>query len=58
MSQINQTQMQNNVHIGNVIRNAVVFNLNKWEHHLMDSDSLLQTVAELFSFKMSLEIRD
>jgi hypothetical protein len=49
MSQINQTQMPDHIQIGNVIRNAVVFNLNKWEDNLMDSDSLFQTVAELFA---------
>jgi hypothetical protein len=49
MNQIKQALMKDNVQIGSVIRNAIVFNLNKWEDHLMDSDSLLQTVAELFS---------
>lgn len=40
--------MNNNIYIGNVIRNGLVFNLKRWGENLMDSNSLLQTVAELF----------
>lgn len=44
--------MKDNFYIGDVIRNAVVFNLKNWEDKGMvsdASDSLLQTVAQLFA---------
>ena len=40
---------QPKVHIGNVIRNAVVFNLKNWRGGTMNADTLLQTVARLFA---------
>jgi hypothetical protein len=35
--------------IGNVIRNAVVFNVRNWPGGMMNSDSLIQSVQDLFA---------
>lgn len=40
---------QPKVHIGSVIRNAVVFNFKNWRGGTMNADTLLQTVARLFA---------
>ena len=40
--------IQSSVQIGNVIRNAVVFNVKNWLGGLMNSDSLIQSVQDLF----------
>lgn len=37
------------VHIGHVIRNAIVFNFKNWRENIMNAESLLQTVARLFA---------
>jgi len=37
------------VHIGNVIRNAVVFNFRTWREKAVNTDNLPQTVARLFA---------
>ncbi len=41
--------VQSKVHIGQVIRNAVVFNPQNWRESTMNPDNLLQNVAELFA---------
>lgn len=41
--------IQSSTQIGNVIRNAVVFNVKNWLGGMMNSDSLLQSVQDLFS---------
>jgi len=41
--------IQSSVQIGNVIRNAVVFNVKNWPGGMMNSDSLLQSVQDLFA---------
>ncbi len=41
--------IQSSVQIGDVIRNAVVFNVNNWPGGMMNSDSLIQSVQDLFS---------
>lgn len=41
--------IQSSVQIGNVIRNAVVFNVKNWLGGMMNSDSLIQSVQDLFS---------
>ena len=41
--------IQSSVQIGNVIRNAVVFNIKNWLGGSMNSDSLIQSVQDLFS---------
>jgi hypothetical protein len=41
--------IQSSVQIGNVIRNAVVFNVKNWMGGMMNSDSLIQSVQDLFS---------
>ena len=41
--------MANNVHIGNVIRNAIVFNFRKPEAEVMHAEALLEAVAQLFT---------
>lgn len=41
--------IQSSVQIGNVIRNAVVFNVKKWPGETMNSDSLLAAVERLFT---------
>ena len=41
--------MSNTVHIGNVIRNAIVFNCRKSDAEVMNADELLEAVAQLFT---------
>jgi len=41
--------IQSSVQIGNVIRNAVIFNVKNWIGGRMDSDSLIQSVQDLFA---------
>ncbi|HXG65330.1 MAG TPA: hypothetical protein VNO70_09490 [Blastocatellia bacterium] len=43
------TGADNKVHIGNVIRNAVVFNFKNWQEGGVSADNLLETVARLFA---------
>lgn len=43
-----RTTTQSKVHIGDIIRNAVVFNLRNWSEDTMDTISLLQSVKRLF----------
>ncbi|MCI0395197.1 MAG: hypothetical protein L0332_03855 [Chloroflexi bacterium] len=42
-------ERQTPVHIGRVIRNAVTFNSRNWDEFTMNPDSLLQSVANLFT---------
>ena len=41
--------IQSSVQIGNVIRNAVIFNTKNWIGGMMNSDSLIQSVQDLFA---------
>ena len=41
---------RSSVEIGNVIRNAVVFNVRNWLGDAMNTDSLLESVEKLFIF--------
>ena len=41
--------IQSSVQIGNVIRNAVAFNIKNWLGGSMNSDSPIQSVQDLFS---------
>src|SRR5215510_14667828 len=41
--------MPNPVHIGNVIRNATVFNFRKPDAEVMNAEALLEAVAQLFT---------
>jgi hypothetical protein len=41
--------IQSSVQIGNVICNAVVFNVKNWPGGMMNSDSLLQSVQDFFA---------
>lgn len=41
--------IQSSVQIGNVIRNAVVFDVKNWVGDMMNSDSLIQSVQDFFS---------
>lgn len=41
--------IQSSTQIGNVIRNAVVFNVKNWPGGMMNSDSLIQSVQDLFT---------
>lgn len=41
--------IQSSAQIGNVIRNAVAFNVKNWPGGSMNSDSLIQSVQDLFS---------
>jgi predicted nucleotidyltransferase len=43
------TSIRPKVHIGKVIRNAVVFNFKNWPGDTVNADTLLQTVARLFT---------
>jgi SAM-dependent methyltransferase len=47
---------QPKVHIGNVIRNALVFNFKNWRGEAVDTDALLQTVARLFALLQERQI--
>ncbi len=41
--------IQSSVQIGNIIRNAVVFNVKNWLGGTMNSDSLIQSVQDFFA---------
>ncbi len=41
--------IESSIQIGNVIRNAVVFNIRNWSGGMMNSDSLIQSVQDFFS---------
>lgn len=41
--------IQSSTQIGNVIRNAVVFNVKNWDGGVMNSDSLIQSVQDFFT---------
>jgi predicted nucleotidyltransferase len=41
--------IQSSTQIGDVIRNAVVFNIKNWLGGMMNSDSLIQSVQDLFA---------
>ena len=41
--------IQSSAQIGNVIRNAVVFNVKNWVGGMINSDSLIQSVQDLFT---------
>ena len=41
--------IQSSAQIGNVIRNAVVFNVKNWSGDMMNSDSLIQSVQDFFA---------
>ncbi len=47
--------IQSSVQIGNTIRDAVVFNINNWHGDMVNSDSLMKAVQDLFDL---LERRD
>jgi hypothetical protein len=44
------------LHVGDIIRNAVVFNFKNWQSDKMASESLLETVDRLFSMLHEWEI--
>ncbi len=48
--------IQSSVQIGNVIRNAVVFNVKNWLGDTMNTDSLLESVEQLFALLETREI--
>ena len=41
--------IQSSTQIGDVIRNAVVFNIKNWLGGMMNSDSLIQSVQDFFT---------
>jgi hypothetical protein len=41
--------IQSSTQIGNVIRNAVVFNIKNWLGGMLNSDSLVQSVQDFFT---------
>jgi hypothetical protein len=41
--------IQSSVQIGEVIRNAVVFNIKNWQDDVVNSDSLMQSVQDFFA---------
>ncbi len=41
--------IQSSIQIGDVIRNAVVFNVKNWSGDAMNSDSLIQSVQGFFA---------
>ena len=46
---MNTPNTQAKVHIGQVVRNAIVFNFKNWRSETLNTDSLLQTVERLFT---------
>lgn len=44
------------LHIGHIIRNAIVFNSNNWDGTFVNSDSLLHSVENLFTLLRKREI--
>jgi hypothetical protein len=48
--------IQSSAQIGNIIRNAVVFNVKNWHGDMMDTDSLLESVERLFALLETREI--
>jgi hypothetical protein len=46
---LNSVSVPPQVHIGQVIRNAIVFNLKNWPENTVNTDALLQNVAQLFT---------
>jgi hypothetical protein len=44
----NTVSVHPKIHIGQVIRNAIVFNFKNWREGTMNTDTLLQNVARLF----------
>lgn len=49
VSGIHTMSIQSSTQIGNVIRNAVVFNVKNWDGGIMNSDSLIQSVQDFFT---------
>jgi hypothetical protein len=49
--------LQSSLQIGNTIRNAVVFNPKNWPGGMMNSDSLIQSVQDLFGILEQREIK-
>jgi len=47
---------QDRIHIGNIIRNAVVFNSSTWALGSMNGDSLISTVTQLFDLLSSRKV--
>jgi predicted nucleotidyltransferase len=41
--------IQSSVQIGNIIRNAVLFNVKNWQGSAMNADSLIQSVQDFFT---------
>lgn len=41
--------LQSNIRIGNILRNAVVFNVKNWRGDKMNTDSLLESIEQLFA---------
>ncbi len=48
--------IQSIIQIGHILRNAVVFNAKNWPGDTMNSDSLIQSVQELFTVLEEREI--
>ncbi len=48
--------IQNSFQMGNIIRNATVFNIRNWSGGIMNSDSLIQSVQDLFAILEQREI--
>jgi hypothetical protein len=48
--------IQSSLQIGNIIHNAVVFNVKNWPGGMMNSDSLIQSVQDLFNILEKREI--
>src|SRR6267143_3766610 len=46
---MSSTNISTRLHIGEVIRNAVLFNPGNHQERLMDSDFLIETVARFFA---------
>jgi hypothetical protein len=50
------TRVENTLHIGNIIRNAIVFNSKNWRGNIVSTDGLLETVARLFTLLQERQI--
>jgi hypothetical protein len=50
------SSIHHQIHIGQVLRNAIVFNPKHWRGGFMNTDTLLQTVAQLFALLREREV--
>jgi hypothetical protein len=50
------TKVEDRLHIGNIVRNGVIFNFRNWRGNEVSADNLLETVARLFALLQERQI--